>query len=473
MERERKSLVLLAAAAAATRLYALHASRGFLHPDSLFQLLEQAHRLVFGYGVVPLEYVHGIRSWFQPLLIATVFKAMLWLGATDISQLILANKILMTAVSLALLYVTYQLAKAVYGGKAAQYALLFATFSPILWLWTADPNPHTPAALFTTAALLLFWNATQKSTPKKHLLAGASLGIAFMLRFDSIIFLTPMLAYAAATKKTKHLQWFAAGLAAAVAAQAAIDALTWGAPLYPFIEFVKMNIAGNQPAAFGVQPAYFYLGVLGLHIACLFTLPYALEKREGLVYLALSGLAFLAVYSAVGHKEPRFIIPILPMLFAIAGRGMERAEENLGRISKYAIVVLTVVLGALMANAFGWSPFHETVDSLHFIGGQPDATGVAYDGLWWEGNGYACLHRMIPMVEIANETLDPTLKPVKCGRPNMEIVGFQCANLDAVLAEGGINYVIARENRTKAALTERGFQRVKQDGGFEVYARRR
>ena len=34
------------------------------------QYLEQAHRLVFGAGMVPWEYEQGVRPWVFPLLIA-------------------------------------------------------------------------------------------------------------------------------------------------------------------------------------------------------------------------------------------------------------------------------------------------------------------------------------------------------------------------------------------------------------------
>ena len=39
-------------------------------PDELFQYLEQAHRLVFGYGLVPWEFRFGVRSWITPGLIS-------------------------------------------------------------------------------------------------------------------------------------------------------------------------------------------------------------------------------------------------------------------------------------------------------------------------------------------------------------------------------------------------------------------
>jgi len=43
---------------------------GINHPDEVFQSLEQAHRLVFGYGAVPWEFEYGARSWLLPGMLA-------------------------------------------------------------------------------------------------------------------------------------------------------------------------------------------------------------------------------------------------------------------------------------------------------------------------------------------------------------------------------------------------------------------
>ena len=45
------------------------------HPDAIFQYLEQAHRIVFGNGIVPWEYRYGIRSWLIPGFIALILKS--------------------------------------------------------------------------------------------------------------------------------------------------------------------------------------------------------------------------------------------------------------------------------------------------------------------------------------------------------------------------------------------------------------
>ena len=43
-------------------------------PDEIFQTLEQAHRLVYGTGLVPWEFQLGIRSWLLSGLIAALME---------------------------------------------------------------------------------------------------------------------------------------------------------------------------------------------------------------------------------------------------------------------------------------------------------------------------------------------------------------------------------------------------------------
>ena len=58
------------------RLLAIIAFPSLHHPDENFQLFEQAHRIAFGYGVVPWEFRDGVRSPVLPYGLAALF----WLG---------------------------------------------------------------------------------------------------------------------------------------------------------------------------------------------------------------------------------------------------------------------------------------------------------------------------------------------------------------------------------------------------------
>src|SRR5438309_2110355 len=44
------------------------------NPDEIFQVLEQAHRLAFGYGIVPYEFRDGTRSPVLPMILGYVFS---------------------------------------------------------------------------------------------------------------------------------------------------------------------------------------------------------------------------------------------------------------------------------------------------------------------------------------------------------------------------------------------------------------
>src|SRR5437867_11717627 len=63
----------------AVRLLPVFVFPGINHQDEIFQTVEQAHRLVFGSGIVPWEFVYGTRSWVLPgalaglMVVASVF----------------------------------------------------------------------------------------------------------------------------------------------------------------------------------------------------------------------------------------------------------------------------------------------------------------------------------------------------------------------------------------------------------------
>ena len=87
-ERRRALAVLGASLAlgAAYRLYVAFTDDGIFWPDEIYQSLEPAHRLVFGYGLVPWEFIEGARNWTLPGFIAALLKFSAVLGLNDPRQ---------------------------------------------------------------------------------------------------------------------------------------------------------------------------------------------------------------------------------------------------------------------------------------------------------------------------------------------------------------------------------------------------
>src|ERR1019366_8651124 len=75
--RKERLVILgfLCAAGLALRVALALGSPNLPYPDEAF-LLDQAHRIVWGYGITPIDWRIGARSWYSPGLIAPAF----WLG---------------------------------------------------------------------------------------------------------------------------------------------------------------------------------------------------------------------------------------------------------------------------------------------------------------------------------------------------------------------------------------------------------
>jgi phosphatidylinositol glycan class B len=461
----------LALIALLTRLYALFATKGMTHYDNLYQLLEPAHTLVYGYGITPWEYAYGMRSWLQPLMISIIFRAGTILYIKDINHLIFLNRIVMTAFSLTLLYVTYETASTLYNHKTGIYSLFFATFSGLLWVWSADTNSSIPATLYTTTALVFFYMGWRNTSGREYFISGLSLGIAFMFRFDSMIFLIPLTLYIIGSRRFAKTGFFVGGLAVMLLLQGGLDYLMLGSFLHSPSAFIGHNIFQRKSALFGTQPFYFYVVVLALHLSCLFLLSYGFERNAEFAFLSLNALVFFMVYSLIPHKEIRFLTPVLPLFFILAGRGMENAVNRQGRLILYTMAALTVMQGVLLAFDLGWQNDWNTLNAMNYVGRQSDATGVAYTVKWFESGAYTYLHKRIPAVLISRKAMNPLLEPVDCGKPDPALIGFQCSPPDSVIAEDRINYVISNRMEVDLALSSKGFTEVADFNGVSVYRR--
>src|SRR3954465_10825248 len=59
---------------AAPRIYLALNDHSVFWPDEIYQSIEPAHRVAFGYGLVSWEFRDGARSWLLPGLLSAVMK---------------------------------------------------------------------------------------------------------------------------------------------------------------------------------------------------------------------------------------------------------------------------------------------------------------------------------------------------------------------------------------------------------------
>src|SRR3546814_12644275 len=118
------------------------------HPDEVIQYLEQAHRLVFGYGVIPWEYRYGMRQWLLPLLLAGPMKlGDLIAPASDLYVMLPRMAVAMQSLSI-------MAAALKLGNRISRLPGLVARLVPDIWFEYVHFAAHTMTDPLTTAVSL-------------------------------------------------------------------------------------------------------------------------------------------------------------------------------------------------------------------------------------------------------------------------------------------------------------------------------
>ena len=377
---------------------------GIDHPDEIFQSLEQAHRLVFGYGAVPWEFEYGARSWLLPGMLA----GPMWLGG-----LFGGPEIYLASVHLSLALLASGIVLCAYYWGANRFGFwggAIAALLPALWpddvYFAARSLSECVAAPFLVFALYLAEPGYRVSSGRRLLLAGIFLGLAVALRLQLAPAAAVLLIWMAFTGEWRRLVPVLAGLFIALALDGALDAFTWGYPFAPLWRNLSYNMLYGIGDSFGTEPWYAYAGLLfqlwGGAIVVILAL--ALTGARFLPAPFLAALALLAAHSAVPHKELRFIYPAILLLTISAGMGLawlaariaERYRITPSRIAAVALALTALCAGSLAASpAYRnlWQAGHDMLRADLFVAKLDAVCGI---GLWGAYGGAVDFHRQAP-----------------------------------------------------------------------------
>jgi len=316
---------------AALRVWLAFHDDGVYWPDEIYQSIEPAHRLVFGYGLIAWEFLEGAGSWALPALVAVPLQLSDWLGLDDPSIYLVVIRLLFVASSLGCAAAVYFLSSA-YGARplsAAVGAALAALFAPFYF---------SPRALSEGAsalpAVLGFALAIHPRASRRQVVVGASLvGLSVLLRLHCALFACALVvilllrrAYrtAAVALGTLTIWAFLLGL---------IDRLAWhrvpdaylGGWFHSALKYLTFSLIEGRASAWGTAPWSYYfttlfscapvmVGLAGL-LACM-----ALTRAPGLLGATVF---FVGLHAATPHKELRVMVPALPFFWALAAIGLD------------------------------------------------------------------------------------------------------------------------------------------------------
>ncbi|XP_011018110.1 PREDICTED: GPI mannosyltransferase 3 isoform X1 [Populus euphratica] len=298
----------------------------YFNPDEHWQALEVAHRIVFGYGHLTWEWRKEIRSYFHPLVFAVLYKVLALFGLDTPWFMAHAPRLLQALFSAVGDLYFYKLSNAIFGNFVAKWAL----FSQLAnWFMFFCFNRTLSNSLETVLTLVgLYYWPCMRASPSKVPLALRKWGLTIA-------------ALACAIRPTSAITWVYVGLlelavtrdrlkflalevvpigAFVLALSCLLDRLMYGSWVIVPLNFLKFNFLSSGGDYYGTHKWHWYFSQ-GFTVMLFTFLPFSIAGSIKSKYWKLSGLIawVLIVYSIQGHKEFRFVLPMLPIALMFSG----------------------------------------------------------------------------------------------------------------------------------------------------------
>jgi phosphatidylinositol glycan class B len=290
-------------------LVAIFFSTGFHHFDEHFQILEFANLHLGGMTNtdLPWEYGAKMRPWAMPGLAFLISKLT---GSPFVTVFILR----LLSVSLAL-FATFSLGRTVISRWFDDIPLywivaLLGWFLPYL-------NVRFSAEMIGSSFFVLgLVHFLESKTARQTIMAGLLLGFSLWLRFHIGFMVAALLIF--------HLkQWRMVGLASlgillAVALNIGIDSWGYGEWVFTPWSYFYQNLILGKVSGFGINPWYDYFKFIFQNAFAPFGLLIILAylwlwtRRPKHLITAIT-LPFFLVHLLIGHKELRFLFPLIPL----------------------------------------------------------------------------------------------------------------------------------------------------------------
>lgn len=376
--------------------------------DEVWQYLEPAWSLVKGPWIQTWDFRSGIRSWLMPQFLS--LPMMLgWRIAPDSSLHLLLPRLTMAALSLIVVGCAAQL-----GLRLSRLHGLVAGVVAAIWFELIFFAPRTlsePLGFSLMMGAIWLLVARKEVAEYRHYLAaGLLMGLCFVVRIQYAPALLVLVIWAG-QKQWRSAWWpMVLGGLAALAIDAAVNAMMGEVPFRWMIEAVRINVLEGRADQYGVMPVTGYLGMMGLHWFLLFPAIIILARKGARHYPILLWIAVvhILVHSVIGHKEFRFIMAGAGLLVVLAALGSADMLRQVPRrkLLAYTLVTLGIWTGgsAALANAFfqhNWTRGAALAEAYDAIRADPKACGLAFHAPEGSVNAsYAMLRRDWPMYSI-------------------------------------------------------------------------
>jgi hypothetical protein len=346
-----KSLAVIITAVAAAQLWLAYRYFGFLTGDDV-EVLSEAFRRARGLAYSPWD----IRNLFVP---DVVVAPVVWLarGASTRMTIFVAS-LPFIALSALTIWLVFRLALRWCDDERTAFAaaLLFAAhWIPLGFGSTVYPRTLATACVVAAALIVDRWPFA----------AGALVGLAFADRFSEIVFLAPLVIAVllsrtdksvCATKPTVNVaqtllsvrfkmtgKLLAGCFVSILLTIGAYDWLTWGTPFASAIKFAHLTlVAPDFASRVKYQAPWWYVANLVRWCSpALLPLLWYARRSRAIWFIVIPLVAF----SAVRHKELRYLQVMIPFLCVAAAIGFASMRNRRIAVALVAVSMLWSLYG--------------------------------------------------------------------------------------------------------------------------------
>lgn len=389
------------------------------HPDEIFQYVEQAHRWEFGYGNIPWEYRHGIRSWILPGFIAGLLRLLRTFHIEDPNVYISVIKTIFCVFSISIIYSTYIITRNTASEKAARLASTIACFWHELVFFASKAMPEIISTYLIAIAIACL---VTKPQLKNSILFGIACGLITVLRYQYLPIVIILFALAAFKWSKKRILLISIIIVAAVMGAGYTDYLTWGSFFASYYNNYLYNSVYKVSEIFGVEPFSYYFtgGAFIVTALSYFLIP--TNNKPWLIFACI--LSIIIPHSLTAHKEFRFIFAVIPLCIILVSivfsSGFKPDQsinpaimflvkkipaKNLGiyniykiRAKKFFSFLLGLVAFLSITGVWDIPKFQTTLSAYLFLHKEPELFAIFNNYSGWGNTGaYYYLHRNVPI----------------------------------------------------------------------------
>ena len=350
---------------------------GFYHPDQHFQIIEfSTYQLGEPSGFPYVwEFDHPVRATLQVYMFSGYHLLLKTLGITDpyleltILRIILGLAMFILFNAMALHYFKDEKKLVLYS------VLLLLNFSWFLPYVKTLFSSEVLSSLFFFGTI--FWYDLKKNKNPGGiflLFIGFLLSLTFYLRFQSGFFIAGFGIWMLIQKqKFNHYLFIASGFIAGTVMNTWLDYEYYRQLVVTPYEYFYTNLIDKRAASFGSSS---FLRYIGLFIAVVGVIPlsiilfyYAiksfLKKYTNLIFL--TAMFFIIGHSVVGHKEERFMFPVLFVMPVFIGWGLPlfikfySATKKILRYLLAIVIWFSIVLNFLLLFLFMFTTYCQTI----------------------------------------------------------------------------------------------------------------